>query len=371
MEYLQWVGRSSDAGSKWDSLGDGTAPLLDFWYRTSPQPLSPIAPFWTPERYDPPFDTSGMITVVVDDRGRLLEFAAVPPQLDASPPPGAPFDWSPIFQAAGLAMAEFSEVTPQWTPRTFAESRAAWEGSMPKRPDVKLRVEAGSYRGRPVAFKVVGPWTRPSRMVVAPPSGSRRAVSVAGTLIVLALIAGALLLVHANLKAGRADRRGANRIAIFLLAVWSVAWALGSRHWFDVNEETKRFFNLLAFALLNVGFTLLFYLALEPFVRRQSPDMLIGWARLLAGHLRDPRVGRDMLIGAAAGVFLVLAPSLDALVPVLTGAQPEQPKTSDMAYFIGARYAIADIVRVLANALQGAMIGAFMYVLLLARSFAA
>ena len=366
MEYIEWVGRSSNAATTRDALGDGIAPLLDFWYRTSPQPLSPRAPFWTPQWNDPPFDMSGMITVVVDDRGRLLEFAAVPPQLDASPAAAAPFDWTPMFQAAGLQFTQFSEVAPQWTPRTFAEERFAWEGPMPTRPEVKIRVESGSYRGRPVAFKVIGPWTRPARMQVAQPSAGRRAASVIGTLVVLALFAGALLLVRANLKAGRADRRGAGRIAIFLLAVWAVAWALGSRHWFDVEEETNRFFILLAFALLNVGFTWLFYLALEPFVRRQSPDTLIGWTRLLVGHLRDPRVGRDILIGVATGVFFVLVSSLETFIPALTGAAPSQPVTSDMEYFLGARYAIATMLRVLPNALQGAMLGTFMYVVVLA-----
>ncbi|HEV3484958.1 MAG TPA: hypothetical protein VG106_06100, partial [Vicinamibacterales bacterium] len=167
-------------------------------------------------------------------------------------------------------------------------------------------------------------------------------------------------------KSGRADRRGGNRIAIFLLGTWAVSWALGSRHWFDVNEETNRFFRLLALALLNVGFTWLFYLALEPFVRRQSPDTLIGWTRLLVGHLRDPRVGRDILIGVASGVLFALVASLDAVLPLLTGAPPEQPRTSDMAYFMGGRYAIADMLRVLANALQNAMLGTFTFVIVLA-----
>jgi hypothetical protein len=48
------------------------------------------------------------------------------------------------------------------------------------------------------------------------------------------------------------------------------------------------------------------YVALEPYVRRFRPDALLGWSRLLAGHIRDPRVGRDVLIGMAFGVALVM-----------------------------------------------------------------
>jgi hypothetical protein len=235
---------------------------------------------------------------------------------------------------------------------------------MPDRPDVKLRVEAASYRGRPVAFKVVGPWTRPALMERTQPSALRRAASAIGTLIVLALLGGALLLVRANLKAGRADRRGAGRIALFLLAIWTVAWAIGARHSFDVDEETNQFFTALAFSLLNVGIAWLFYLALEPFVRRFSPDMLIGWTRLLNGQLRDPRAGRDLLIGVVTGVFFALVTSID--VAALTGEVARQPQTSNMQYFVGARYAISSMLMMMPNALQNAMLGTFMYVVLLA-----
>jgi serine/threonine-protein kinase len=235
---------------------------------------------------------------------------------------------------------------------------------MPRRPDVKLRVEAASYRGRPVAFKVVGPWTRPALMDQAPPSRMQRVISAIGTLMILTLLGGAMLLVRANLKAGRADRRGAGRIALFLLAVWTAAWAIGSRHSFDVDVETNRFLTALAFSLLNVGIAWVFYLALEPFVRRLSPDMLIGWTRLLVGQLRDPRVGRDLLIGVATGVFFTLVTSID--VAALTGGSARQPQTSNMQYFIGSRYAIARMLAMLPNALQSAMLGTFMYVVLLA-----
>ena len=40
--------------------------------------------------------------------------------------------------------------------------------------------------------------------------------------------------------------------------------------------------------------------------RKFWPDALLGWSRLLTGHIRDPRVGRDLLIGMAFGVALAL-----------------------------------------------------------------
>ena len=90
-----------------------------------------------------------------------------------------------MFQAAGLRPADFAEVPPQWTPQIYADGRMAWEGPMPKRPEVRLRIEAASYRGRPVSFKVVGPWTQPARMDQPQPSGMRRAISLLGSVVVL------------------------------------------------------------------------------------------------------------------------------------------------------------------------------------------
>src|SRR6185436_4012106 len=35
--------------------------------------------------------------------------------------------------------------------------------------------------------------------------------------------------------------------------------------------------------------------------RRRWPDLLISWSRLMSGRVRDPMVGRDVLIGIGAG----------------------------------------------------------------------
>ena len=43
-------------------------------------------------------------------------------------------------------------------------------------------------------------------------------------------------------------------------------------------------------------------MALEPYVRRRWPQTLISWSAVLIGRVRDAVVGRDVLIGCAAGV---------------------------------------------------------------------
>ena len=45
-----------------------------------------------------------------------------------------------------------------------------------------------------------------------------------------------------------------------------------------------------------------FYVALEPYVRRRWPQIMITWSRALGGRIRDPLVGGHLLIGVACGV---------------------------------------------------------------------
>jgi serine/threonine-protein kinase len=365
-EYATWLGARDRSASRWDALDDGHGHVLRFWYRTSPRALVPESSSWTPLINDPPLALSGMATVLVDERGRLLEFVTMPPQLDPAEGLSLPGDWAPLFQAAGLPMSEFTAATPQWTPRAFADARAAWEGPMPGAPDTRIRVEAASYRGRPVAFQIVWPWTVPSRMEKSASSALLRALSLAGALLIAALLAGAIALARFNLKSGRADRRGANRLALILIGVWIASWVLGARHWLSVDTEVDRFFFALAITLLNVGFTWLFYLGLEPFVRRLCPDMLIGWTRMLRAQYRDPLVGRDLLVGLALGVLLSAVVAAGSVVSELTAGVPAQPRVSNVTYLLGARHSLSMLLRVLPNALQGAMVGTFLYVVLLA-----
>ena len=365
-DVINWVGRTDRSPQRWDALLAGQYPVMRFWYRTSPRAVVSLSTQWTPTATDPPLDLSGMANVWLDDDGRLLEFAAVPAQRDTvKDPPPAP-DWGPWFSAAGLTIGAFTAADPEWTPRSYADARYAWQGEMPGRPDVKLRVEASTYRGQPVSFLVVAPWSRSTRMIQAGStlSLSARLFSVGGTVLIIALLAGAVALARYNLKSGRADRRGAIRVALFLLGVWVVSWVLGARHSFDVGTELDLFFRFFAFALLNTGFTWLFYLGLEPFVRRFNPDTLISWTRVLAGQFNDPRVGRDILIGLTAGVYLVLVGALDNFVMPKLGYPSAQPQLGNIQFFVGLRFALSVVIRTIPNALQVAMLGTFTFVVL-------
>ena len=101
----------------------------------------------------------------------------------------------------------------------------------------------------------------------------------------LSLLLGTLVLARRNVRLGRGDRRGAFRVAAFLLIVSLLGWLLGAHHVADLAGEAGMFAEALAFALLGAAFVWLTYVALEPFARRRWPSLLVSWTRLLSGRL--------------------------------------------------------------------------------------
>jgi protein kinase-like protein len=342
-DYLTWISATDRRPERWGRLASGRPPGLLYWYRTSPRDLVPRQLALTVTPNDPPPNDTNMHMVVLDTLGRLMQLNSVPPQFDRGdgahdvprPAPrgaeglalgGVEGPWPLLFEEAGLTMTSFSAVTPQWTPRDFADTRAAWEGPLPGQPDIRIRVEAASYRGQPVSFAIIGPWSRPTRMQPPPRTTADRVTNTLLTVFYIALLLGALLLARQNLRAGRADRRGAIRIAAFLFSTEIAAWAIGYHHTADVRIETMSLSAIAADAVY-VGLTIwIVYVALEPYCRRFWPDLLLGSSRLLSGHVLDPRVGRDILIGVSAGVLWLWIEVARPLVPPAFGYPQGMPQ---------------------------------------------
>jgi serine/threonine-protein kinase len=179
----------------------------------------------------------------------------------------------------------------------------------------------------------------------------------------LSLLFGSLALARANLRAGRGDRRGAARAIGFTTIVWLAAWALAARHYLSLPIERDHFFDFLAYALFNVGVLWVLYLALEPYVRRFTPEILISWTRVLSGQLRDPRVGRDVLAGVAVGVGMTIVALAFTFVPAWIGRPPARPVATNLAYLMETRIAAGAVLRVIPNGLGNAMAIAVLFVM--------
>src|SRR5208282_132586 len=101
--------------------------------------------------------------------------------------------------------------------------RAAWTGKWPG-TQWPLRIEAAAWRGKPVYFSLIGPWTRPTRMQPSQRSASQKTGDILGITILVLILASAVSVARWNLVRGRGDRRGAFRIALFVFAVELAVW---------------------------------------------------------------------------------------------------------------------------------------------------
>lgn len=278
-----------------------------FWYRASSQPLLrstlPYLVYGTAgvTNQDPPLRWPGEIRLRLDGTGRLWSLEAIPPELDSSLTRAVIPDWALLFSEAGLDISKWRPATPQWNPNFYADTRAAWEGSFPEMPDVPLRIEGAAYRGKPVSFFIVGPWTESLRSSVMGFGTAQKVGGVLSVLWVAAVVGGGLFFARRNLRIGRGDRRGALRLATFVLALNAMSWLLVEHHVAGFGELSL-FIDFASRSLTVSGVVWVVYVALEPFVRRRWPHMLVSWTRVWSGAWRDPLVGRDVLIGCAAGV---------------------------------------------------------------------
>jgi serine/threonine-protein kinase len=354
-DYVRWASERDLSPHRWDSLATGDPPLVGFWYRQGPRPLLPRNLAGRIAWNDPEALVAGMAGASYDLQGRLLSFSLVPPQRErpdsalAASPGGEP-DFGPLFDEARIDRAQLGRVAPSWTPPFFADGRLAWEGRWPARPDLVLRVEAASYRGRPAWFEVKGPWTRAEREQASPLAPMQRRILTFSILVLVGLVAAACLLAYRNLTLGRGDRGGAFRLALALVSLATASWALRAHHVAEPIGELASFARGAGLAVLAASLLWLFYLALEPYVRRLRPWTLVSWTRLLNGGVRDAMVGRDVLVGLAFGTGLTFV-SLGACQLFVWLGQPERaPEQVALDALLSTRLLLSLVVGIPVNA---------------------
>ena len=118
---------------------------------------------------------------------------------------------------------------------------------------------------------------------------SRRSIGGLASVIMPALMVLGAVLARSNVKAGRGDREGALRVAAFVFGASLVAWALGASHIPSPSASRSAGSSpLSAVALFDAGLLWVTYLGLEPYVRRHSPDSILGWTQARGRPLARP-----------------------------------------------------------------------------------
>jgi hypothetical protein len=73
-------------------------------------------------------------------------------------------------------------------------------------------------------------WTRPTRMEESAESAGTRYVNIVAELATMSLLGGALFLAWRNVRAGRGDTKGAQRLGVIAIFAQMIAWAFNDPH---------------------------------------------------------------------------------------------------------------------------------------------
>ena len=319
---------------------------LSFTYRESPEPLIAFESGIV-SMSDPPLETSGMLAVVLDSLGRLESFRAVPNQLESNETAPEP-NWHSMFQAAGLNLDSFKPADPKWLPPEPFDVQHGWDGSFDG-DSTPVHVEGASFRGKIVYFDVLRPWNRSPAWTHVDSTARTHTISlvtyVVGGFIMLAL---AITFARKNLKLGRGDRKGAFALALFYFVFSSVGRLLTRHHVADLGGEFQVLVYLGEISLFVSALLLIYYVALEPYVRRRWPEYLISWTRFLSGNLKDQMVGRDLMVGSLFGILLTLVAGILNALPAWINLAGQTPIDGDrMSMFAApqcAGYLILNII---------------------------
>lgn len=265
---------------------------------------------------DNPSDTApGECNLEFDLTGTLARFQADPPLESAGMERSAPPDWQDLFpkELVGFDLGELEPDTEALPPPVPYDHLQSWRGSG---NGEGFRVEAATYRGKPVFFARTSESTYEDLQqwgveTYRPEIEQGRHLML---VVFWTLLVGSWILAWRNYRLGRVDRRGSWRVAFFLFVCGMMSWLLLATHHTSVYEILPLEIGM-ANALRDSARFWIFYLALEPYVRKWWPRCLIASNRLLDGGWRDPLVGRDLLVGVSLGLFFSILHHLAHAAP--------------------------------------------------------
>jgi Protein kinase domain len=341
-----------------DTADDGTgAASLRFVYRQSSQLLVPQNLFHVVTESDPALNARGMAIVTLDPEGRLRGFSRIPEASGESRPVSV---WSDLFGAAGLDLAEFTQVVPADRPLVKHDTVIGWTrgaGAVPS-----TTVLAAALDGNPVHFEIDPASTlRPARV---PITTYRSPLSeTALWAVVVVVFATAIVMASRNLRAGEGDLAGARVLAVVMFCGGFLSLILRAHHLPDPLDEVILALSTSGWSFVWASFSWLAYVSFEPHVRRLWPHTLVSWTRLLSGRGRDSLIGRDVLIGVLTGA--VIAAALLLRVEFSDGARLAYLSAPALEALRSSRHFASRVLYAALDGLQFSL-GAF-YMLLLLR----
>lgn len=223
----------------------------------------------------------------------------LPPPEDSSESVGD-VDWSPVFRLAKLDESAATVMPLLKQSPVVCDETLAWRIDAIGKDGKPVTIQMGAVGGRPNYFEIIG--LREAMLV----PWIESAFAVLWTIFTVLIV----ILAWRNLRASRADRRNAFRSALIMGVFYGLSELLAIR--LGQKDVVSHISDLLdhraaGHIILHAFDIWLIYMAIEPYVRRIWPRMLVSCIRLLCGRMRDPAVGREVLIGVVTGCGLAVA----------------------------------------------------------------
>lgn len=357
--------KNENLKNAWELMKTGQPSLRMFRYRESPQPIVPSASAEVTAQ-DPVMEVPGELRVLTDPVGRLLEFKAIPKDRseasDASA--GISTNWEQVFTEAGLDISNYEQLDPDHLPPVFADEKAKWKGPFISDPSMSVQIEAGAFQGKPVWFHVIMPWDPLDGQTVQQRLGPPIAIQIIALVVAFLIGVGIIVLSWHNFRSGRGDIRGSLRVMVCFFVVSFFSGLFLADHSISLLGEMWILLVILRNSVFLSVLVGLMYSALEPQIRRMWPELLISWSRLVAGDIRDPMIGRDILMGALLGTAAYAIATAHAFLPHwLLGSRI--PPTSHIFRWDGFLPGLADSLSWLPGSLTATLIITFVIFILL------
>ena len=162
-----------------------------------------------------------------------------------------------------------------------------------------------------------------------------------------------------NVRTGRADLRGATTLSAIYFVCLASAKLLVMHHTATIGE-INGFWTAIGSAMVNGAINWIFYVALEPWVRRKWPRTMISWTRYTSKGASDPLVGRDLLYGAMLGALLTLG----NVAAVAFHGNNRQPAFPPLDALLGVRAELSGVIASVRDAIFTAVLFFFLLFLL-------
>ena len=337
-ELLSELAARDPSPNWWNELRKPRPSPIDFWYRSHTRPLMTQNSDRRVTWLDPAPEIPGMLSLRLDPGGRLRELFIVTAGIESMPQEltdpslaalrrtGAKPDPTLLFDAAGLDPKTFKPAESNWVHPVYCDQTFSFAGFYPDNPEQPITVAMGFFQGWPVSFRIVETKLESASQFkdLTPPW--QRGVGLSLQLaIIITTTFGAGLLTHRHMKTKVGDLDGAFRLSSGAFILGTLSFLLRANHDADLMVEALILRDAAVEGVVLAAAAWVYYLAVEPYARREWPEALYAWSRLMKDRWTDPLVGRSVLLGVCAGVAALILSQLHALSAAWIGVQPDAP----------------------------------------------